>query len=223
MIHTDKALQALFPRTRQAVLAATLLRPQRSWYLHELAGHLGVRPSSLQRELARLVAAGILTRRRDGNRVHYQADDTCPILVDLRGLLTKTIGLVDVLRASLAPFAAAIDWAFVYGSVARGDENSASDIDLMIVGRLGAADLTLPLRQARHQLGRPVNASVYETSEFTKKFRGGNHFLTTVWGEKKLAIQGDLDELATVVGRQSGAKSYDEPARTDRPPRRDRA
>ena len=205
MIRADKALHALFPRTRQAVLAATLLQPQRSWYLQELAGHLRVRPSSLQRELARLVAAGILTRRRDGNRVHYRADDACPILVDLRGLLTKTIGLVDVLRESLAPFAASIDWAFVYGSVARGEENSASDIDLMIVGRMGSGDLTLTLRQARHQLGRPVNASVYGTDEFTKKIRSGNHFLTTVWGEKKLAIQGNLDELATVVGRQSSA------------------
>ncbi len=125
--------------------------------------------------------------------------------MDLRALRTKNIGLVDVLRAFLAPFAALIDWAFVYGSVARGDEHSASDIDLMIVGRVESADLTLALRQARHQLGRPVNATVYETGEFTKKLHGGNHFLTTVWGEKKLAIQGDLDELATVVGRQPGA------------------
>jgi predicted nucleotidyltransferase len=201
----NKALDTLFPKTRQAVLAATVLQPARSWYLRELAAHLGVRPSSLQRELTHLVGAGILTRRRDGNRVVFQADRTCPFLVDLQGLLAKTAGLVGVLREALTPLAPLIDWAFVYGSVARGEELSASDVDLMVVGRVGLADVAPALREAERRLGRPVNPSVYTAEEFTKKIQGGQHFLTAVWGGKKLAIQGDLDELAAVVGRQPGA------------------
>ncbi len=203
-MRTAKALDVLFPKTRQAVLSTLLLHGQRSWYLHELAAHLRVRPSSLQRELSRLTDAGILTRRRHGNRVFYQVDEGCPLLVDLRSLLAKTVGLVDVLRAALEPFEASIQYAFVYGSVARGEENSASDIDLLIVGQGGLADVAPALRQAEQQLGRPVNPSVYSLGEFTKKMRASNHFLTTVWGEKKLAVQGDLDELATIIGHQSG-------------------
>jgi predicted nucleotidyltransferase len=192
----------LFPATRQAVLSTILLRPERSWYLRELAAHLGVRPSSLQRELAHLVDAGILVRRRSGNRVLFQANENCPFLAELRGLLTKTVGLVDVLRAALAPLAASIDWAFVYGPVARGDENVASDIDVMVIGSVGLADLAPVLRRAEQELGRPVNPSVYTRGEFTKKIRAGHHFLTTVWNEKKLPIQGNLDELASVIGHQ---------------------
>jgi DNA-binding transcriptional ArsR family regulator len=204
-MRTDKALDILFPKTRQAVLSTLLLHGQRSWYLHELAAHLQVRPSSLQRELSRLTDAGILTRRRHGNRVLYQVDDSCPLVVDLRSLLTKTVGLVDILRAVLKPFGGLIEYAFVYGSVARSEETSASDIDLLIIGQVGLADVAPALRQAERQLGRPVNPSVYSLGEFTKKMRTRNHFLTTIWGEKKLTVQGDLDELATIISRQSGS------------------
>lgn len=204
-MRTNKTLDVLFPKTRQGVLSTLLLHGQRSWYLHELAAHLRVRPSSLQRELSRLSDAGILIRRRHGNRVYYQGDDNCPLLVELRGLFAKTIGLVDVLRAALGPFQTSIEYAFVYGSVARGEEASTSDIDLLIIGRVGLADVAPALRQAEQQLGRPVNPSVYTLEELTKKMRANNHFLTTVWGEQKLAVQGDLDELATIIGRQSSA------------------
>ena len=204
-MRTNKALDVLFPRTRQEVLSTLLLHDRRSWYLHELAAHLRVRPSSLQRELSRLTDAGILSRRRDGNRVYYRADENCPFLVDLRSLLAKTVGLVDVLRAALGPLQASIEYAFVYGSVARGEETSPSDIDLLVIGQAGLADVAPVLRPAERQLGRPVNPSVYTLGEFTKKMRAKHHFLTGVWGEKKLAVQGDLDELATIIGRQSSA------------------
>ena len=88
----SRALDALFPRIRQALLAATVLHPDRWWYLSDLAKHLDVRPSSLQRELAALVDAGILRRRRDGNRVYFQRNPDCPFLRELQGLLVRRLG-----------------------------------------------------------------------------------------------------------------------------------
>jgi len=148
------ALDAFFPRIRQALLAATVLHPERWWYLSDLAKHLGVRPSSLQRELAALVEAGILNRRQDGNRVYFQANPDCPFLPDLQGLLVKTVGVVDILREALSRFATRIDWAFVYGSIARAEELASSDVDLMLIGQVGLAELTPALRRAEAQLGR---------------------------------------------------------------------
>jgi DNA-binding transcriptional ArsR family regulator len=85
-------LDALFPKTRQDILAATLLDPKRSWYLSDLARHLRTQPSSLQRELAALAEAGILRRRTDGNRVYFQADVDSPCFEELRGLMLKAGG-----------------------------------------------------------------------------------------------------------------------------------
>jgi DNA-binding transcriptional ArsR family regulator len=81
----NRPLDSLFPRTRQAVPTATLLHPERWWYLSDLAKHLGVRPSNLQRELAALTSAEILHQRRDGNRVYFQASPDCPFLPELQG------------------------------------------------------------------------------------------------------------------------------------------
>lgn len=197
-----RPLDALFPKTRQLILAALLPKPERSWYLTDLAKHIGVRPSSLQRELAGMVEAGILTRRRDGNRVYYQPDDQCPFMAELRGLIVKTAGLADVLRELLKPLAKRIRWAFVYGSLARGEADSLSDVDLMVIGDARPSDVSAALRGASNRLSREVNATVYSTAEFTKKLETGYGFHRGVLVNEKLFIIGNASDLATAFERR---------------------
>ena len=94
---------ALFSSTRQRLLSALLLNPHQTIYAMELANHLGVRPSSLQRDLAKYTQAGILKMSRSGNRTYFQANEECPVFPELRALLVKTSGLVDLLHAELGP------------------------------------------------------------------------------------------------------------------------
>lgn len=189
-------LDALFPRTRQKILAAALMAPDRWWYPSDLAKYLKVRPSSLQRELASLVAAGILRSRRDGNRVYLQPDPNCPLLPELTGLIAKTAGLVEVLQDALRPAANEIESAFVYGSIAAGEERSESDVDLMVIGKVTSTSLATPLRKAERQLRRPINPSVYTRAELEKKLANGHHFLETVFQGPKLFVIGKEHELA---------------------------
>ncbi|MGA2061721.1 MAG: nucleotidyltransferase domain-containing protein [Thermoguttaceae bacterium] len=173
-------IDALISKTTQGLLAATVLQPQRSWYLSDLAKHLGRRPSSLQKPLAALVSAGILCRRKDGNRVYFQADPACPFLDELQGIIAKTVGLIDVLREALLPLAPDITAAFVHGSVAKSLERASSDIDLIVIGSLGLSKLSPVLEAVEEHLGRPINASVYSPQEFSKKIKAKNHFLHAV-------------------------------------------
>ena len=131
IMRTSPHLLGVFGTTLQAILAATLLQPGRAWYLSDLAAYLKVSPSSLQRKLAALSQAGILDRRTDSNRVYYQANPSCPILSELTGIFTKTIGLVEPLQNALRPYQQEIDVAFIYGSIAEQQETSDSDIDLL--------------------------------------------------------------------------------------------
>lgn len=202
-MRTSRPLDALLPKTRQAILAATLPRPGHLWYLADLARHLRVPSSSLQRELAALVQAGILKRRRDGNRVYFQPDPDCPFLPELQGLIVKTVGLVDVLREALAPIAERMKWAFVYGSVARGEEKSDSDVDLMVIGDVGLSDVSPRLASARKRLGRKVNPTVYSTAEFTRKLLAGYGFHRGVLDKTKLFVVGNERELAAAFGRRT--------------------
>jgi DNA-binding transcriptional ArsR family regulator len=190
-----RPLDALLPKTRQGILAALLVQPDKTWYVSEIARRMGVPSSSLQRELQDLTTAGILKTYRQGRMVYYQANPDSPIFPDLRGLFLKTAGLVDVLADVLQPLAAKMRVAFLYGSVASGSEQSDSDIDLMVVGTLTPTELAMPLRRARDLLGRDINPTVYTPAEFRRKQTVKDHFLTRVLDKPKLFVIGGVDEL----------------------------
>jgi predicted nucleotidyltransferase len=195
-----RTLDALLPRTRQGILAATLVQPEKGWYASELARRLGVPSSSLQRELHDLTEVGILKTHRQGRMVYYQANKDSPVFADLHGLLLKTAGLVDVLAQALKPVASKVISAFVYGSIASGTEQSDSDIDLMVVGQASPADIALPLRRARDLLGREINPTVYTPVEFSRKRAANDHFLMQVLDKPKLFVIGNENELGQIAG-----------------------
>jgi DNA-binding transcriptional ArsR family regulator len=199
-MRNNSLLDVLLPKTRQGILAAMFVQPEKAWYVSELARRMGVPSSSLQRELQDLTGAGVLKSHRQGRMVYYQANADSPVFPDLRGLLLKTAGLVDVLADALKPMAARVRLAFVYGSIASGHEQSDSDIDLMVVGKVSPSELALPLRQARELLGREINPTVYAPSEFDKKRAAKEHFLAQVLTKPRLLVLGsehDLDKAAS--------------------------
>lgn len=202
-------LDTLFPEVRQEILAATLLAPEKSWYLSELAAHLDTSPSSLQRELEALAGSGILERKQDGRRTYYRAQTTSPVFQELRALFSKTAGIVPLLTSELALFSGRIKWAALYGSMARGEEQTQSDIDMLIVGPLGMTELLPALRKVEQQFGREVNVTRYSESEFVAKRRGRDHFLNSVLKGKLITIVGSLDELEKTAGRRQSPRPQD--------------
>lgn len=200
-------LEALFPGIKGDILAACILQFARWWYLTELADHLQTRPSSLQREVRSLTAVGILEQRREGTRVYLRANSQSPIFSELCGLVEKTAGIIPALDVLLAPFREKIQCAFIYGSVARRSDNAASDIDLMVIGELGLADLATSLRKAEVRLGREVNATVFGPREFSARARKNDHFIQTVLSDAKQFIVGDDSDLGTITGERRRAKA----------------
>lgn len=190
-----RPIDVLFPKTRQGILAALFTQPEKPWFASELARRMGVPSSSLQRELRDLTAAGILRTHRQGRMAYYQANADSPIFSDLHGLMLKTAGLLDVLGDAMTPLAKRLQAVFVYGSVASGDEQSESDIDLMIVGSASPAELALPLREASKVLGREINPTIYSPAEFERKRRAKDHFLTRVLDKPKIFVVGSSNEL----------------------------
>ncbi len=127
--------------------------------------------------------------------------------------MLKTVGLVDVLREALTPFSSLISWAFVYGSIARGEEISSSDIDLMVIGDIGLAVLATPLQQVEKRLMRPVNPTVYTQAEVANKLAAGHPFLREVFNREKLSILGRLDELESSFRLTPRSAPLNEPFR----------
>ncbi len=178
------------------------VRPDKSWYASELARKMGVPSSSLQRELQDLTEAGILKTYRQGRMAYYRPNINSPLYPDLRGLLLKTVGLVDVVADALKPLGDQVQLAFVYGSIARREEDSDSDIDLMVVGSASPAALALPLRRARESLGREINPTVYSPAEFARKCKENDSFLARVMAEPRLLVAGIEHDVDETAGRQ---------------------
>lgn len=186
---------ALFLPNVRDVLSLTTLRPQKEWYVSDLAARLHVRPSSLQRTLTKLVRADILLRRKDGNRVYYKADTECPIFPELAGIMAKTAGIADRLREALLPLRDQVTLSFVHGSVADASERSESDIDLVVVGSVSGMDLAAALRPLSDDLGRQVNPTRYCQVEFASKVADKHPFLSSVLRKPKIFVIGSQDEL----------------------------
>jgi len=188
---------ALFAKVQQRVLGVVFGNPQRSFYANEVIGLARSGTGAVQRELARLEASGLVTVTRVGKQKHYQANTASPVFQELRSLVLKTVGLADVLRGALAPVAKNIHAAFVYGSVAKGEDTASSDIDLMIVsGRLTYADLFEALEAASRQLGRKVTPTIYTPKDMAKRVKEDNVFITRVMAQPKLWLIGDDGDIS---------------------------
>jgi uncharacterized protein len=190
---------ALFGKSKRGLLALFYVQPERSFYLRQVTRTLGIGQGAVQRELARLVKAGLLVRTRVGSQVHYQANSASPIFGELKALMVKTAGVADVLREALTGLAEQIAVAFVYGSLARGEGKANSDVDVMIIGDVSFGGVVSALQSAQKTISREVNPSVYSEGEFRAKLKAGHHFLTAVWNAPKVFLVGGEHELSRLA------------------------
>jgi predicted nucleotidyltransferase len=130
------------------------------------------------------------------DQVTIQANAEAPVFAPLRELVLRTAGLADVLRGALGPIAPKIRAAFVYGSVAKGEDRATSEIDLMVISEtLAYADLFAALEDASKRLGRTVNPTVYSPSELARRIRQRNAFVTKVLAQRKIWLVGADSEI----------------------------
>ena len=189
---------ALFAKVQQRVLGVLFVNPGRSFYANEVIGLARSGTGAVQRELTRLEDAGLVTVTRVGKQKHYQANPASPVFEELRGLVLKTSGLADVLREALTALARDVRAAFVYGSIAKGEDTAASDIDLMVVSdRLTYADLFAVLEEVSARLGRKVSPTIYSSKELAKRLKQDNAFVTRVLSQPKMWLIGSERDLAS--------------------------
>lgn len=184
----------LSSQIRAGIFEALFGLRDRPIHMREIERLTGFAIGTIQKELKNLQALDLVIRRRDGNRVYYEANKQHPLYPDIHSLVVKTVGLIYVLRNALENNRDVLT-AFVYGSVAKGGEKAASDVDLMVIGSIGLRKLTALLAGTSEKIGREINPHILSPSEFNKKRKENDHFLTTVLREPRIFVIGGDHEL----------------------------
>ncbi len=186
--------------TMTELLKIFFLHPGEEFYQRELARLSGHTLYLVQRELARLERSALIERERRGNRVYYRAQEKNPAFLDLKRFFVKTVALGDKLCEALARLSSGIAVAFIYGSVAAGEDKPGSDVDIMVIGSTSLKELSRVLGPLGRELGREINPTVYSPKEFKKRIADGNVFIKSVMEAPRIWLAGDEDELARLAG-----------------------
>ena len=187
----------LFGQMRGRILATLYDKPEIAFFVRQLARHINGSVGTVQRELTTLTAAGLILREDRENQVFYRANQAHPVYAEMHSLLAKTAGVFHILQNALTPLSG-IEFAFVYGSFARGDENAESDVDLMVAGEITLDELLEQVSPVENQLKRPVNPTIYARDELRTKIHSGNHFLKAVQGGPLISLIGSEHEFREI-------------------------
>jgi len=163
-------------------------------HLREIERRSGLTVGTVQQELKKLLNLDLIKKRKDGNRIYYQARKEHPLYPEIKNIILKTSGLADVIAGALG-VSPDIKIAFVFGSIARHDEKAGSDVDLMVIGKLGLRKLTGLLDGISEQIGREINPHALSEGEFVKRRKNKDHFITEVLESPKIFIIGSRNEL----------------------------
>jgi predicted nucleotidyltransferase len=188
---------------RKKLLSQLLLHPDADYHVRELARLTGTSAGSLHKELARLAAAGLLLRKEQGNQVRYQANRQCPVFPELASLLRKTTGAAELLARALAPLQPVL--ALIFGSVARGTEVAASDVDVLVVTERGFGEVVRALHGAQTTLGREINPVVYTPAELQGHVAEQDPFVMSLLAGPHIFLNGTPDDLSQLVGHPAPA------------------
>ncbi len=189
--HHDSISRALFGDVRRSVLE-TVFRADRPLYVREIIRESGVGQGAVQRELARLHAAGLPVREERGNSVYYAPDPDAPVYAELRSSVAKTSGFAGVLADRLQQIGDSIEAAFIYGSVASGEAGPTSDVDVFLIGEPDELALHNAMSEAEKELGRTVNYSVMSREGFRRRRKEPGGFVTRVPAGPTIAVIGDV-------------------------------
>ena len=187
---------AVFTDSQAKVYLWIYGQPERSYHLSELRRLTGLGSASLQREINRLVVAGLANSTLKGNQRQISANLQSPLFKELSDLTRKVMGAAALITEALRPIEQKIEVAFLYGSVAKQSDRAESDIDIMMIG----SDLTLgevleQLLPAEEMLCRKVNPTCYTVGEFKKRLSDTDSFVNKVLSQPIIQLFGNMDDF----------------------------
>jgi predicted nucleotidyltransferase len=187
-------LEIIRSKTRKEILGYYFLHPAERFYLRQLEKILGLPVGNIRRELRHLENLGMFLCEKVGNMSFYFLNKNFPFYSEIKTIILKTIGVGNIFKTTISRIEG-INFAFIYGSFAKGSEIKGSDIDFMVIGNIDQKKLITSVKKIEDKIGRAINPTTYSIAEFKEKIKNRNRFILNVMKDKKMMIIGKEDEL----------------------------
>ncbi len=194
-IHMNILAQILSSQVRAEVFRLLFNGAKPSIHLRDLQRKSGLSIGTIQKEIAHLKDLDLVTSERDGNRLYYTANSDHPLYKEICGLVEKTSGVAERLKELLSSVKD-VDCAFIFGSYAKGNEKSHSDIDLIVIGNVGLRTLSSVLKNLTAQIQREINPHTYSMKTWKERLKKKDHFIKSVLSEEKIFLIGSEDVIS---------------------------
>lgn len=174
-------------KLRRGLLGYYFTNPQAEHYLREIAEFLTVDPANLSRELSGLCRQGVFLARVRGRQKYFRLNRKYPLYEEFRRIVFKTVGVVGQLRDALRSVSSIRD-AYLYGSFARDQQDTQSDIDVLIIGTPKSEALESAIGKLERRLRREINYTLMSPEEFKARRRKKDPFLEDIWRHRRIKL-----------------------------------
>lgn len=194
-IHMNLLAQILSSQVRAEIFRLLFNDDRSSIHLRDLQRQSGLSIGTIQKEIAHLKELDLVTSERDGNRLYYSANADHPLFKEISGLVEKTSGITEQIKTALSSLKG-IECAFIFGSYAKGEEKSHSDIDVIVIGTIGLRALSSVFKTVTEKAQREINPHIYSIKSWKEKLKKEDHFIKSVLREKKIFLIGDENVIS---------------------------
>lgn len=183
---------------RIKILKLFMMNTEDLYYIRQIAKITKLPIQAVQRETSKLCHAGILHRKKDGNRVYFKTNKDFFLFEEIKNIIIKTVGVGEVVRNTIKNKKDII-FAFIYGSYAKNEENTKSDIDIAVIGDISSRNFIEAISKLQDELGREINPFIITINEFKEKLRNKDHFVSALVKERKIFIKGSENEFSRFI------------------------
>jgi predicted nucleotidyltransferase len=185
-------------KNKALLLRLFYTNPEQDFYIQEIGRILGKKPGVFQKTLYAMESEGLLTSEYKANARFFRANADYPLYEEYKSVVFKTIGVVGSLKKILGK-AGMIDFAFLYGSFAKNQESSVSDIDLILIGSPDENAIIRDFDELEKALKREINYKLYSLEEWQASVKKKDPFLLGIIKDQKIMVVGDEHGLRTTL------------------------
>ncbi len=174
-------------KVAEKLLGYYSLNPTARHYINELARILKVDPANLDKQLKKLEIEGLFSSQVQGNLKYFFLNRSYPLFEEFKKTYAFKYGVERKISQSLKNLKGLED-GYIFGSYAKNNFNSQSDIDILLIGDHSSLEAKRKLAKLENEFSRELNVIDMTQQELSKRKRQKDEFVENLFKNKMIKI-----------------------------------